>query len=73
MGFAPIPTETDPPKVLGPPTVVFVLRTLDNPVDAHNHSTSSITVSSSFHPRVLHPSCIYYITSEEKISGRKLQ
>jgi hypothetical protein len=33
---------TEPPKVLGPPTVVLVLRTLDNPVDAHNHSTSSI-------------------------------
>jgi hypothetical protein len=30
----------EPPKVLGPPTVVFVLRTLDNLVDAHNHSTS---------------------------------
>jgi hypothetical protein len=25
----------EPPKVLGPPTVVLVLRTLDNPVDAH--------------------------------------
>jgi hypothetical protein len=33
---------TEPPKVLGLPTVVLVLRTLDNPVDAHNHSTSSI-------------------------------
>jgi hypothetical protein len=28
---------TEPPKVLGPPTVVLVLRTLDNPVHAHNH------------------------------------
>jgi hypothetical protein len=25
-----------------PPTVVLILRTLDNPVDAHNHSTSSV-------------------------------
>jgi hypothetical protein len=33
---------TEPPKLLGPPTVVLVLRTLDNPVDAHNHSTSSV-------------------------------
>jgi hypothetical protein len=33
---------TEPPNVLGPPTVVLVLRTLDNPVDAHNHSISSI-------------------------------
>jgi hypothetical protein len=40
-------TVMEPPKVLGPPTVVLVLRTLDNPVDAHNHSTSLVTVSSS--------------------------
>jgi hypothetical protein len=33
---------TEPPKVLGPHTVVLVLWTLDNPVDAHNHSTSSV-------------------------------
>jgi hypothetical protein len=45
MGFAPIPAVTEPPKLLGPPTVVFVQRTLDNPVDAHNHSTSSVSVS----------------------------
>jgi hypothetical protein len=42
MGFAPIPAVTEPPKVLGPPTVVLVLRTLDNLVDANNHSTSSV-------------------------------
>jgi hypothetical protein len=42
MGFAPIPAVTEPPKVLGPPTVVLVLRTLDNPIDAHNHLTSSV-------------------------------
>jgi hypothetical protein len=42
MGFAPIPAMTEPPKVLGPRTIVLVLRTLDNPVDAHNHSTSSV-------------------------------
>jgi hypothetical protein len=33
---------TEPPKVLGPHIVVLVLRTLDNLVDAHNHSTSSV-------------------------------
>jgi hypothetical protein len=43
----------EPPKVLGPPTVVLVLRTLDNPVDAHNHSTSSVIVSSLIRPRAL--------------------
>jgi hypothetical protein len=73
MGFAPIPAVTEPPKVLGPPTVVLVLRYLDNPVDALNHLTSSVTVSSSFRPRVLHPSRRYYIPSEESISGSKLQ
>jgi hypothetical protein len=42
MGTASIPAVTEPPKVLGPPTVVLVLRTLDNLVGAHNHSTSSV-------------------------------
>jgi hypothetical protein len=42
MGFVSIPAMTKPPKVLGPPTVVLVLRTLDNPIDAHNHLTSSV-------------------------------
>jgi hypothetical protein len=45
MVFALIPAVTEPPKSLGPPTVVLVQRTLDNPVDAHNHSTSSVFVS----------------------------
>jgi hypothetical protein len=30
------------PKVLGLPTDVLVLRTLDNHVDVHNHLTSSV-------------------------------
>jgi hypothetical protein len=34
MGFAPIPTVTEPPKLLGPPTVVLVQRTSDNPTGA---------------------------------------
>jgi hypothetical protein len=73
MGFAPIPDVTESPKVLGPPTVVLVLRTLDNPVDASNHSTSLVTVFSSFRPRALHPSHRYYITSEEMISESRLR
>jgi hypothetical protein len=38
-GVEPLLTAlaTEPPKVLGPPTDVLVLRTSDNPVDAHNH------------------------------------
>jgi hypothetical protein len=47
MGFAPIPAATEPSKSLGPPTVVIVQRTLDNPIDAHNHLTSSVSVSFS--------------------------
>jgi hypothetical protein len=73
MGFTPIPAEMEPPKVLGPPTVVLVLRTLDKPVDAQNHSTSLVTISSSLRPRALHPSRRYYITSEDRISGSRLQ
>jgi hypothetical protein len=42
MGFAPIPAVMESPKVLGPPTVILVLRTSDNHVAAHNNSTSSV-------------------------------
>jgi hypothetical protein len=63
----------EPPKVLGPPIVFLVLRTLDNPIDALNHSTSLVIVSSSFRPRALHPSRRYYITSEDILSGSRLQ
>jgi hypothetical protein len=45
MGFTPIPAVTEPPKSLGPPIVVLVQRTSDNPVDVHNHSTSLVSVS----------------------------
>jgi hypothetical protein len=54
MGFAPIPAVTEPPKSLGPPTVVLVQQTLDNPVDAHNHSKSSVYVS-FFSPKSVSP------------------
>jgi hypothetical protein len=39
---------TEPPKSLGPPTVVLVQRTLDNPVDAPDHSTSLVFVFFTF-------------------------
>jgi hypothetical protein len=52
MGFTPIPAMTEPPKLLGPRTVVLVQLTLDNPVGAHNHSTSSVSVSFSSPKRV---------------------
>jgi hypothetical protein len=34
MGFAPIPAVTESPKLLGPPTVVLVQQTSDNPAGA---------------------------------------
>jgi hypothetical protein len=54
MGTAPMPAVTEPPKLFGPPTIVLVQRTLDNPVDAHNHLTSSISVS-FFSPKSVSP------------------
>jgi hypothetical protein len=54
MGFAPIPAVTEPPKSLGPPTVVLVQQTLDNRVDGRNHLTSSVSVS-FFFPKSVSP------------------
>jgi hypothetical protein len=54
MGFGPIPAMTEPPKLLGPPTVVLVQRTSDNPVDAPNHLTSLVFVSFTF-PKSVSP------------------
>jgi hypothetical protein len=59
MGFAPIPAVIEPPKLLGPPTVVLIQRTLDNPVDAHNHLISSVSVSLFPRQRAFHPSRRY--------------
>jgi hypothetical protein len=47
-------TVTEPPKSLGPPTVVLVQRTSDNPVDAPDHLTSSVSVSFTF-PKSVSP------------------
>jgi hypothetical protein len=44
MGFAPIPAVTEPPKSLGPPTVVLVQRTSENSAGAPDHLTSSVSV-----------------------------
>jgi hypothetical protein len=41
-GFALIPSVMEPPKVLGPPTYVLVLRTSDNHAGAHNDSASPV-------------------------------
>jgi hypothetical protein len=54
MGFALIPAVTEPPKSLGPPTVVLVPQTLDNPVDAPDHLTSSVSEFLTF-PKSVSP------------------
>jgi hypothetical protein len=54
MGFALIPVVTEPPKSLGPPTVVLVQRTSDNPVGAPNHLLSSVSEFLSF-PKSVSP------------------
>jgi hypothetical protein len=41
-GFAPIPAVTEPPKELGPPTDVLVLRTSDSHAGVHNDLASSV-------------------------------
>jgi hypothetical protein len=43
MGFAPIPAVPEPPKSLGPPTVVLVQQTSDNPAAAPDHLTSLVS------------------------------
>jgi hypothetical protein len=47
-------TVTEPPKSLGPPTVVLIQRTLGNPVGASNHLTSSVSIFFTF-PKSVSP------------------
>jgi hypothetical protein len=54
MGFGPIPAVTEPPKLLGPSTVVLIQRTSDNPVDAPDHLTSSVSAFFTF-PKSVSP------------------
>jgi hypothetical protein len=68
MGFAPIPAVTEPPKSLGPPTVVLVPRTSDNPAGAPDHLKSSVSEFLTF-PRAFHPSRRHYNTSEKRKCG----
>jgi hypothetical protein len=55
MGFAPILAVTEPPKVLGPPTYVLVLRTLDSHAGALNGLVGSITCISIISPKSVYP------------------
>jgi hypothetical protein len=59
---------TEPPKSLGPPTVVLVQRTSDNPAGAPDHLTSSVSEFLTF-PRVFDPSRRHYKSSEMRKCG----
>jgi hypothetical protein len=54
-GFAPIPAVMEPPKVLGPPTDVLVLRTSDSHAGVHNDSASLVPQTVMEPPQVLGP------------------
>jgi hypothetical protein len=54
MGFAPIPAVIQPPKSLGPPTVVLVQWTSDNPAGAPDHMTSLVSEFLTF-PKSISP------------------
>jgi hypothetical protein len=54
MGFAPIPAVTEPPKSLGPPTVVLVQCTSNKPVGAPDHLTRSVSQFLTF-PKSVSP------------------
>jgi hypothetical protein len=68
MGFAPIPAVTEPPKSLGPPTVVLVYRTLDNPAGAPDHLTSSVSVFFTL-PKSVSPITQIFNTTEVRVCG----
>jgi hypothetical protein len=55
MGFAPIPAVTEPPKILGPPTDVLVLRTSESHAGAINGSAGPITCISITSPKSAYP------------------
>jgi hypothetical protein len=55
MGFALIPAVMEPPKVLGPPTDVLVLRTLDRHAGALNGSVGLITCISIISLKSIYP------------------
>jgi hypothetical protein len=68
MGFALIPAVTESPKSLGPPTIVLVQRSSDNPTGAPDHLTSSVSEFLTF-PRAFYPSHRHYNLSEIRKCG----
>jgi hypothetical protein len=63
-----VPSVTEPPKSLGPPTVVLVQLTSDNPAGAPDHLTSSVSEILTF-PRVFYPSHRHYNSSKMRKCG----
>jgi hypothetical protein len=68
--MAPLKTflVIEPPKSLGPPTVVLVPRTSNNPAGVPDHLISSVFEFLTF-PRAFHPSRRHYNTSEVRKCG----
>jgi hypothetical protein len=64
----PMHGVTEPPKSLGPPTVVLVQRTSDNPAGAPDHLTSSVSEFLTF-PRAFNLSHRHYNSSEIRKCG----
>jgi hypothetical protein len=55
MGLALITSVTKPPKILGPPTDVLVLRTSDSHAGAHNGSVGPVICISITLPKSAYP------------------
>jgi hypothetical protein len=64
---------TEPPKLLGPPTYVLLLRTSDNHVGAHNHSTSSVLCIFITSPKNVSPITQILHHIRGRLSGSILQ
>jgi hypothetical protein len=68
LGDSWVEDVTEPPKSLGPPTVVLVHRTSDNPTSAPDHLTSSVSEFLTF------PKSVSPVTQTlQYIGGTKMQ
>jgi hypothetical protein len=55
MGIASIPAVTEPPKILGPPTDVLIIRTSDSHAGVLNGSAGPITYIFITSPKSAYP------------------
>jgi hypothetical protein len=67
MGIALIPAVTEPPKALGPPIDVLVLRTLDSHAGAPNSSIGYVSCISFTSPKNVHPKSQTLHTNRVKV------